>query len=257
MQLVTEIQHALDSDGFELLAQPITALSTSDGISRYEILLRMSDGDRGFVSTKAFFSAAERYRIMPQIDRWVVTATLAAIGSGEIKLPGNRSCTINLSTQTLGDEGFLEFVVESLDRSGVTPSSICFEVNEVAVSTDIQHVQRFIEVLHGIGCEFAIDDFGSGLGAFSSLKKLPVDYLKIDGAYTHNLVDDEINQEMITAMIKLARTMEFRIVAEQVEHQQDFDWLREVGVDFVQGNFIEKPAMLGSRRTSTFRTPGH
>jgi EAL domain-containing protein (putative c-di-GMP-specific phosphodiesterase class I) len=114
-------------------------------------------------------------------------------------------------------------------------------------------VRRFIEVLHGIGCEFAIDDFGSGLGAFSSLKKLPVDYLKIDGTYTRNLADDDINQEMVTAMIKLARTMEFRVVAEQVEQQQDFDWLREVGVDFVQGNFVEKPALLGSRQSGSFR----
>ena len=169
-------------------------------------------------------------------------------------MPGERSCTINLSTQTLDDEGFLGYVVESLDRSGVSPSSICFEVNEVAVSTDIEHVQRFIEVLHGIGCEFAIDDFGSGLGAFSSLKKLHVDYLKIDGAYTRNLAEDEINQEMVTAMIKLARTMEFRIVAEQVEHQQDFDWLREMGVDFIQGNFIEKPVTLGTRQTGAFHT---
>jgi EAL domain-containing protein (putative c-di-GMP-specific phosphodiesterase class I) len=183
---------------------------------------------------------------MPQIDRWVVNAALAAINSGEIRLAGKRSCSINLSGQTLADEGFLGFVVEALDRSGVAPGSICFEASEGSVTSNIQHAQRFIEVLHGIGCEFALDDFGSGLGAFANLKTLPVDYLKIDGSYTRNLSADQINQEMVSAMIKLARTMEFRVVAEQVEQQADFDWLRNVGVDFIQGNFVDPPVALGS-----------
>jgi Amt family ammonium transporter len=118
----------------------------------------------------------------------------------------------------------------------------------------VQYVQRFIEVLHGIGCEFALDDFGSGLGAFSSLKHLPIDYLKIHGTYTRNLRTDQVNQEMVTAMIKLARTMDFRVVAEQVEDQDDFDWLREVGIDFVQGNFVDPPVPLGAGGTGTYRS---
>ena len=255
IQWLRQLQAALHENRFELATQAIIATSgTATTGPAVEVFLRLPDEKGRTANTAEFLRPAERYQLMPQIDRWVVSSTLAAISAGEIKLPGERSCTINLSTQTLDDEGFLGYVVESLDRSGVSPSSICFEVNEVAVSTDIEHVQRFIEVLHGIGCEFAIDDFGSGLGAFSSLKKLHVDYLKIDGAYTRNLAEDEINQEMVTAMIKLARTMEFRIVAEQVEHQQDFDWLREMGVDFIQGNFIEKPVTLGTRQTGAFHT---
>jgi EAL domain-containing protein (putative c-di-GMP-specific phosphodiesterase class I) len=117
----------------------------------------------------------------------------------------------------------------------------------------VQHAQRFIEVLHGIGCEFSLDDFGSGLGSFSSLKHLPIDYLKIDGTYTRNLRTDQVNQEMVAAMIKLARTMQFRIVAEQVENQEDFDWLRNSGVDFVQGRFIEAPTPLGTATTGAYR----
>jgi EAL domain-containing protein (putative c-di-GMP-specific phosphodiesterase class I) len=176
-----------------------------------------------------------------------------AISSSEIKISSGRSCAINLSGQTLGDESFLGFVVESLDRSGVAPSSICFEVTETAILSNVQHAQRFIEVLHGIGCEFSLDDFGSGMGSFASLKHLPIDYLKIDGNYTRNLQSDEVNQEMVAAMIKLARTMQFRIIAEQVEYQEDFDWLRDNGVDFVQGHFIEEPKPLGSATTGTFR----
>jgi len=246
IQWLRQMQSALHEDRFELAVQPIIATGGQEGGPAFEVLIRLPD-ERGHIANSAeFLRPAERYQLMPQIDRWVVSAALAAINVGEIRLPHMRSCGINISGQTLGDEGFLGFVVETLDRSGVAPSSICFEVNESAVTANSQQVRRFIEVLHGIGCEFALDDFGSGLGAFSYLKNLPVDYLKIDGAYTRGLVSDEINQEMVTAMIKLARTMEFRIIAEQVESQADFDWLRNVGVDFVQGNFIEPPAILGS-----------
>lgn len=254
IQWLRQLQDALHEGKFELAVQPIIATAGNDETGpAVEVLIRLPD-DRGrFANTAEFLRPAERYQLMPQIDRWVVNASLAAINAGEIKLPGKRSCAINISGQTLADEGFLEFIVEALDRSGVLPESICFEVNEGAVTSNIQHARRFIEVLHGIGCEFALDDFGSGLGAFSNLRNLPVDYLKIDGSYTRNLASDQVNQEMVTAMIKLARTMEFRVVAEQVEEQADFDWLREVGVDFVQGNFVEAPAVLGKSGTGAFR----
>ncbi|HWM29629.1 MAG TPA: EAL domain-containing protein [Woeseiaceae bacterium] len=256
IQWLRQMQTALHENRFELATQPIIATGSDETGPAVEVLIRMS-GDFGRPTNSAeFLRPAERYQLMPQIDRWVVNAALAAIAAGEIKLPGKRVCSINISGQTLADEDFLSFVVETLDHSGVSPDAICFEVTENAISANVQHVQRFIEVLHGIGCEFALDDFGNGLGAFSSLKHLRVDYLKIDGAYTRNVTTDQINQEMVTAMIKLARTLEFRVIAEQVERQEDFDWLRDVGVDFVQGNFVEAPSMLGSGQggTGTFRT---
>ena len=254
IQWLRQLQTALHEDSFELAVQPIIAMrGKADAGPAVEVLIRLNDGHGHAPESAEFLRPAERYQMMPQIDRWVINATLAAISGGEIKLPTNRSCAINLSGQTLGDEAFLGFVVDALDRSGVAPSSVCFEVTESAILSNVQHAQRFIEVLHGIGCEFSLDDFGSGLGSFSSLKHLPIDYLKIDGTYTRNLQTDLVNQEMVTAMIKLARTMEFKIVAEQVEYQEDFDWLRDVGVDFVQGRFIEAPALLGSGTTGTYR----
>jgi len=255
IQWLRELQTALHEDGFELAVQPIIAMSgKGDSGPSLEVLIRLTDSRGQNTGSAEFLRPAERYQMMPQIDRWVINTTLAAISSGEIKLSARRSCAINLSSQTLGDETFLGFVVDSLDRTGVAPSAICFEVTEAAILANVQHAQRFIEVLHGIGCEFSLDDFGSGLGSFSSLKHLPVDYLKIDGAYTRNLKTDLVNQEMVSAMIKLARTMQFRIVAEQVEHQEDFDWLRDIGVDFVQGYFIEAPAKLGAPSSSgTYR----
>ncbi len=254
IQWLRQLQTALHEDSFELATQPIIAMSGhSDSGPSVEVLIRLQDGQSRATNSAEFLRPAERYQMMPQIDRWVINASLAAISSGEIKLTSHRSCAINLSSQTLGDEAFLGFVVDALDRSGVAPSSICFEVTEAAILSNVQHAQRFIEVLHGIGCEFSLDDFGSGLGSFSSLKHLPIDYLKIDGTYTRNLRSDLVNQEMVIAMIKLARTMQFRVVAEQVEHQEDFDWLRDAGVDFVQGRFVEAPALLGTATTGTYR----
>ena len=258
IQWLRQMQTALHENRFELAIQPIIATgsgvgSPDDTGPAVEVLIRMPAEQGRSSNTAEFLRPAERYQLMPQIDRWVVNAALSAIAGGEIKLPGRRNCSINISGQTLADEGFLSFVVEALDHSGVSPGSICFEVTENAISTNVQHAQRFIEVLHGIGCEFALDDFGNGLGAFSSLKHLPVDYLKIDGAYTRNVTTDHVNQEMVSAMIKLARTMEFRVIAEQVERQEDFDWLRDVGVDFVQGNFVEAPSMLGAGQTGAHR----
>jgi diguanylate cyclase (GGDEF)-like protein/PAS domain S-box-containing protein len=252
IQWLRQLQEALHESKFELAMQPIIATGAGETTGpAVEVLIRMPDEHGRYPNSADFLRSAERYQLMPQIDRWVVNAALAAISSGKIKLPSQRSCAINISGQTLGDEGFLSFVVDALDHSGVSPSSVCFEVTESAISSNVQHAQRFIEVLHGIGCEFALDDFGSGLGSFSSLKHLPVDYLKIDGTYTRNLSSDQVNQEMVAAMIKLARTMDFRVVAEQVEEQADFDWLRDVGIDFVQGNFVDPPTTLGSAGTGT------
>ncbi len=254
IQWLRALQTALHEDTFELAVQPILSMhSGTDSGPAVEVLIRLPD-ERGRIGTSAeFLKPAQRYQLMPQIDRWVINATLAAIASAEIKLPGHRSVAINISGQTLGDEAFLSFVVDALDRTGVVPTAVCFEVTEQAILSNVQHAQRFIEVLHGIGCEFSLDDFGSGLGSFSSLKHLPIDYLKIDGTYTRNLESDLVNQEMVSAMIKLARTMQFRVVAEQVEQQQDFDWLRDIGVDFVQGNFVDAPTTLGNATTGTYR----
>ncbi|MBJ90149.1 MAG: diguanylate cyclase [Woeseia sp.] len=253
IQWLHQLQNALRDNKFELALQPIIATSSGSSGPAVEVLIRMPDQQGRSRNSADFLQSAERYHLMPQIDRWVVNAVLAAISAGDIRLPSHRSCAINISGQTLSDETFLSFVVEALDHSGVSPTSICFEVTENAISANVQYAQRFIEILHGIGCEFSLDDFGSGLGAFSSLKHLPIDYLKIDGTYTRNLSSDEVNQEMVTTMIKLARTMEFRVVAEQVEEQDDFDWLRTAGIDFVQGNFVDMPVTLGNSRSSAHR----
>jgi diguanylate cyclase (GGDEF)-like protein len=245
IQWLQRLQHALKENGFELHVQPIIALGgRGEHGPAAEILLRMRNETGPAIPPTQFLASAERYQLMSHIDRWVVQATLTAIAGGAPHLPVGRTCNINLSAQTLGDDDFLEFVVDVLDHTGVSPERICFEIRESAVVSQVEHAQRFIDVLHGIGCQFALDNFGSGVGSFANLKNLSLDYLKIDGTYTRNLENDGVNREMVAAMVKLARTLDFRVVAEQVEDQASFEALRELGVDFVQGFVVEKPRPL-------------
>ncbi len=245
IQWLQRLQHALKENQFELFVQPIISVAgrVREGPA-LEVLLRMRDESGELILPEQFLGSAARYQLMSHIDRWVVQATLTAIASGALRLPDERSCAINLSGQTLGDEDFLEFVVEALDHTGVAPSQLCFEIPESVVVTNLDHAHRFINVLHGIGCRFALDDFGNGIGSFSNLKYLEIDYLKIDGNYIRDLDTDSVNHAMVTAMIKLARTLDFQIVAEQVEDQASFETVRRMGVDFVQGYVVERPHAL-------------
>ena len=240
-----QLQIALKDGRFELHGQPIvpvdTATTSGPGL---EVLLRLRDESGVMVAPSEFMRAAERYRLMPHVDRWVVQTALAALGRGAVRVPPGRSLCINLSGQTLGDAAFLEFVVDCLDRTAVAPDRICFEVTENSVITNIEHARRFIGVLHGMGCQFALDDFGRGLSSFANLKNLQLDYLKIDGYFIRNLASDTVNQAMVTAMIKLARSLNFRVIAEHVEDMSALEAARRMGVDFMQGYQVGRPQPL-------------
>jgi len=242
IQWLQRLQRALKEGRFELHTQPIIAVA-GRGVNgpAVEVLLRMRDESGKHVLPSQFLGAAERYQLMSHIDRWVVQSTLSAMAGGALHVPDDRTCNINLSGQTLGDDSFLEFVVDLLDHTGVDPAQICFEVRESAVVHNLDHARRFIAVLHGIGCRFALEDFGSGIGSFANLKNLSLDYLKIDGVYTRNLAEDSVNREMVSAMIKLARSLDFRVIAEQVEDRSSFEAARALGVDFIQGYVVERP----------------
>jgi len=245
IQWLQLLQSALKEHRFELYCQPIVAAyGDGDAGPAMEVLLRLRNDAGEQVSPAEFLQAAERYRLMGLIDRQVVQTTLDALGRGAITLPGNRSIGINISGQTLADAQFLEFVVECFDATGANPAQVCFEIAESAVIANMDQARRFIGVLHGMGCRFALDDFGSGLGSFSNLKLLGVDFLKIDGSYMRNLARDSVNQAMLTAMIKLARTLNFKVIAEQVEDESSVEAARAIGVDFLQGYALGRPAPL-------------
>ncbi len=247
MHLVSEIQQTLDTDGFELMSQPIVALAEDNDQIRFEILLRMKDSKGNKVSSDAFFSAAERYQLMPQIDRWVVSTTLSKLGEHSDYLESSgASFAINLSGQSLGDDDILKFIEDEIDSSGVAAASLCFEVTESAAVSNRRKAQAFINALRKHGCRFSLDDFGAGLSSFAYLKNFKVDTLKIDGGFIRDITDNRISESMVAAITQVAKVMELETVAEYVESQKIKSLIAKLGVDFAQGHAIGKPASLDS-----------
>jgi diguanylate cyclase (GGDEF)-like protein len=260
MQLVSQIQQALDGDAFELLAQPIMSLKDDDAPLRYEILLRMRDNDGETIPTSAFFSAAERYKLMPQIDRWVTSSTLTRLA--EItKIVGDFDAvfSINLSGQSLSDDDILEFIDDELEESGLPPKTLCFEITESAAISNLHKAQSFIDALRDRGCTISLDDFGAGLSSFAYLKNFKVDSLKIDGSFIRDITDNRISESMVAAITQVAKVMELETVAEYVECEATRKLIAELGVDFAQGHVVGKPvpfdevlaSLANPKKTST------
>lgn len=247
MQLVTQIQQALDGDEFELLAQPIASLNGESEAPKYEVLLRMDDGEGGYIPMDALMSAAERYCMMPQIDRWVVSTTVEKLAGIQEFIHGQSAVfAINLSGQSLGDDDILKFIEGEIDRSGLSPTSLCFEITESAAVSNLKKAQSFIDRLRELGCEIALDDFGAGLSSFAYLKNFNVDTLKIDGSFIRDITENRISESMVTAITQVAKVMELKTVAEYVETEAARTLLAKIGVDFAQGHIIGKPVKLDS-----------
>jgi diguanylate cyclase (GGDEF)-like protein len=245
MQLVSQIQQALDGDEFRLMAQPITSLKDKDAAPRFEILLRMKDGDGENIPTSAFFSAAERYKLMPQIDRWVVSATIASLAENADLLAAQGAIfSVNLSGQSLSDDDILEFIEEELKESKLPAERLCFEVTESAAVSNLKKAQAFIDALRAHGCSISLDDFGAGLSSFAYLKNFNVDTLKIDGSFIRDITDNRISESMVAAITQVAKVMELETVAEYVESEDTRKLITELGVDYAQGHTIGKPIPL-------------
>ena len=241
MQWVHRVTSALGEDRFRLFFQKILPLSADEHEQYGEILVRMVDEQGKLVLPMAFIPAAERYQMMPAIDRWVLSATLTALRErvpvlGEISI-----CAINLSGQSLCDDHFLASVVDMLEASSINPAHICFEITETAAIANLARAMRFITVLKGMGCRFALDDFGSGLISFMHLKHLPVDFLKIDGSFVRDMVKDPVDAAMVEAINRIGHVMGIRTIAEAVEDQTTLEALRNLGVNYAQGTVIARP----------------
>jgi diguanylate cyclase (GGDEF)-like protein len=246
MQLVSQIQQAIDADGFELMAQPITSLNADEVRPRYEILLRMKDSDGEYLSTKALFSAAERYRLMPQIDRWVTSNTIASMAAESESInAAQANFSINLSGQSLGDDDILDFIYQEIDESGIPAQRLCFEVTESAAVSNLKKAQAFIDALRERGCRISLDDFGAGLSSFAYLKNFNVDTLKIDGSFIRDITENRISESMVAAITQVAKVMELETVAEYVETESARKLVAKLGVDYAQGHAVGKPIPLG------------
>jgi diguanylate cyclase (GGDEF)-like protein/PAS domain S-box-containing protein len=242
---LNRLQSALKNRRFELYSQLIVpAVQGNDQGPAMEVLMRLKGEDGSSILPGKFLGAAEQYRLMSLIDRRVITSALSALGNGSIVLAPQRSLSLNVSGQTLADGQFLEFVVECFDSTGADPAQVCFEIAERAVLQNLDFTRRFIGVLHGMGCRFALDDFGSGVGSFNNLQNLAVDYLKIDGSVMRNVGRDAVSREMVTALMRMARALNFKVIAEQLEDSSAIEAARRLGVDYLQGYAVGQPQPL-------------
>lgn len=244
MQWIARLTDALEEDRFALFHQTIAPISKNVDDEKYEILLRLRDPEGGLVSPGEFITAAERYKLMPSIDRWV-------IGAGSRYVAGARRAgisvpviCINLSGASLADDSLLDYMLLTFDEHGIDASSFCFEITETSAIQNFSRAISFVTRLKSSGATFALDDFGNGFSSFSYLKRLPVDYLKIDGSFVKDVENDPIDLAMVKAVNNIGHTMGMRTIAEYVHNETIRDMLREIGVDYAQGFAISRPIPL-------------
>ena len=247
MKWVSRITSALEEDRFELFFQPIIGIGSRKGDERghYELLLRMRDEDGELVQPGRFIPAAERFNMMSRLDRWVIHEALSNLADRKsVSGVARFTLAINLSGTSLSEESFLKYVVSELERYALPKGSICFEITETAAISNLSRVIHFMQVLKELGCKFSLDDFGSGLSSFTYLKNLPVDYIKIDGQFVSNIVDDAVDESMVRAINDVARALGIKSIAERVETKDVMDKLSEIGVAYAQGYYFARPVSV-------------
>jgi diguanylate cyclase (GGDEF)-like protein len=244
MQWAMRIEHALDQDRFVLHAQRIYGLGKEPAGIRAEALLRMVDDDGDLVPPGAFLPAAERFHLASRIDRWVLQRALAWLKA----LPDFRlirTLSINLSGQSIGDRAFHRHAIESFKEAGPRIcAQVCVEITETAAVTNMADAAIFIGKIRALGVQVALDDFGAGASSFGYLKTLPVDYLKIDGQFIRDVVDDPLDEAAVCCFAQVARIIGVKTVAEFVDRPEVLAKLRAIGVDYAQGFLLHRPAPL-------------
>ena len=240
------IRNAIEEDRFCLYCQPIVPLSeTGDSLVRYEVLVRMIDADGQLVLPGKFIPAAERYGLMGAIDRWVIRNAFRYC-AGTFDDSSRVEIAINLSGDSLNDDSFPDFVRKQFSHSRVPAERICFEITETAAIQNINHVTQVITEIRKKGSRFALDDFGIGLSSFDYLKTLPVDYVKIDGRFVRDMVENAVDHAMVSAINEVGHVMGIKTIAEFVHNEAILKRLRALGVDYAQGYAIGAPVPLAS-----------
>jgi diguanylate cyclase (GGDEF)-like protein/PAS domain S-box-containing protein len=243
LEILHQIQESLRNGSFTLqaqLIQPVVAPESDPDM--YEILLRIPDRGDTALMPKQFMPVAERHSIVSAIDRWVLTHSLEAV-TGRDLVDDVRFC-INISAHSLSDDRFLEFVLHELSYRGVDPRSIYFEISETATVANFDKAQKFISVLRSRGCGFVLDNFGSGLSSFAYLRNFPVDFIKIDGQFVQNLTKDPTQRALVESINHVGHVMQIRTIAEAIESQESLQVIRQMKVDYAQGDGISQPVSL-------------
>lgn len=243
MLWVSRINLAIEGDLFQIYRQKIELLQEDPANEEhYEILIRLKEKNGDVLSPYHFIPAAERYNLMPKIDKWVIKTTLNKMAEVFIKKPDSKLvCSINLSGQSFSEEGFILYIKEQIKISGVPANRICLEMTETAAVSNLAQAVKFMEELKKVGCHFSLDDFGSGMSSFTYLKNLPVDYLKIDGYFIKTMLENKIDKAMVNSIHQIGNVMGLKTIAEFVENDVIMDELRTMGVDYGQGYGIHKP----------------
>jgi diguanylate cyclase (GGDEF)-like protein/PAS domain S-box-containing protein len=242
---IQRVKQALEHSRFELHAQTIQPLAARDAELLHEILLRLRDASGELVEPARFIPSVERYELGPLLDRWVLERALSALREAPAAALEGQCFNINLSGQTLGDNEFLAFVLERIETAGVPGEHLCFEITETAAIADLARARRLMEGLRAQGCRFALDDFGSGLSSLTYLKHLPVEFLKIDGAFIRNLLSDPTDRALVESINQIGHVMGMRTIAEHVVGEETRELLRALGVDYIQGEAVAPPRPLG------------
>ena len=242
---VNDLQYALIQDRFVLHAQPIVSLQDDEGPARYEVLIRILDEDGETAPSASFIASAERYQMMSAIDRWVIKKTLDQLSSADNMVEVNLTrFGINVSAQSLADDDFFDYIETCIAESGISPDSLCFEITETTVVRNLGRAQRIIRRLRKLGCMVALDDFGTGYCSFAYLKDLPVHYVKIDGVFVRDVLQNPLSEAIISSMVEIARVMKASTVAEHVENELICQQMRNFGIDYGQGFAIGRPEPL-------------
>ncbi|GAB2512124.1 EAL domain-containing protein [Microbulbifer agarilyticus] len=251
---LAEIHAAIRDDRLMLYRQPVVALQEKNRIHHYEVLVRMRGRDGDIISPGLFLPAAERYGIIDDVDRWVIRSIFKYMALEQSSGAGGFHYAINVSGISLGDEYFADFVLRELTDAGVAPSRVQFEITETSAINNLDRALMFIHKLRAAGCSFALDDFGRGASSLAYLRQLPVDYLKIDGSFVRNMLEDEIDSAMVSTVDHLAKRMGISTIAEFAETPELLERLRLMGVDYAQGFGIAAasclPEISGPRPTS-------
>jgi diguanylate cyclase (GGDEF)-like protein/PAS domain S-box-containing protein len=248
MKWVSRISSAVEEERLELFFQPIIGIGKRNGRARghYEILLRMRGEDGEIVSPDQFIPAAERYNLMSTLDRWVIREALSTLADRKAKGDARYTIAINLSGTSLSEDRFLADVIKELEKQQLPAGAVCFEITETAAISNLSRVVHFMKTLKKLGCKFSLDDFGSGLSSFTYLKNLPVDYLKIDGHFIRNVVEDSVDESMVKAISDVGQAMGIETIAERVETKQVLEKLGALGIEFAQGYYIARPTSVRS-----------
>ncbi len=248
LQWIQQIHRAFESGRFRLYHQriePLHARTHARNPPMSEIFIRMLSERGETIPTASFIAAAERYHLISTLDRWVMHESLrilAPVSEAEAGLPATFS--VNLSGQSLGEEGFLDYAQAELEASGIDPKRVCFEITETAAIANLSSALRFISVLRALGCRFVLDDFGSGFSSFAYLKNLPVDFLKIDASFIHQLATDPIQRALVESIQQIGRVLGMETIAEGVEDRETLSVLTDLGVDYAQGFLLHRPSPL-------------